>query len=217
MKSSSKFPTLMTALALVLGVIAIGNLHAQIYVTNAPSGAGSITQYNINGSGSSPFATGLTLPYGLALDASGNLYVAASGDTKIFKYNSSRVSLGPSGEAWISTGGATPFGIATSGSNLYVGSTNINEVDQYSAVTANTFNGVWLSNSHGGGTAGTVSYPDGLAMRQEMSMSRTTASARSVNGLPGPAPIMAALLQASALQMWGESPWMRQEISTYHF
>ncbi|MEO6847808.1 MAG: PEP-CTERM sorting domain-containing protein [Chthoniobacterales bacterium] len=166
MKNSSKLPTLMTALALMLGVIATDNLHAQIYVTNAPggAGAGSITKYDINGGGSSSFGTALTLPYDLALDASGNLYVAANGDNKVFKYNSSGASLGPSSGAWINSPGAAPFGIATSGSNLYIGVSNINEVDQYSAVTANTFNSVWLNNNHGGGTSGTVGYPDGLAI-----------------------------------------------------
>jgi hypothetical protein len=67
----------------------LGGLFAQaddvVYVSN--SGAGTITRIDPGGN-TSPFASGLTRPEGLAFDDAGNLFVANSGDGTISKINS---------------------------------------------------------------------------------------------------------------------------------
>jgi sugar lactone lactonase YvrE len=70
---------------------------------------GSFTSIDCNsdtGGGSNPTANDLCDPFGLAVDASGNLYVADGGNNRVLKYNQPAGSPSPSAATPVATPGA---------------------------------------------------------------------------------------------------------------
>lgn len=95
----------------------------------ANNGGDTIGQFGPTGSSLGPLATGVSMPNGLALDAAGNVYVAAAGTTSINEYSPAGVSRG----TFASTGLNNPMGLAfdTAG-NLYVANFGSNSVERFS-------------------------------------------------------------------------------------
>lgn len=116
----------------------------------------------------------LNQPYGVAVDSSGNYYIAASGQNRVFKVNTSgELSVfagnglaGYSGDSV--TGGAAnamlngPYGIAVDSSgNVYIADYNnfvIRKVD-----TTNTITTIAGTQGTCGGSVSTLCYPSGVA------------------------------------------------------
>lgn len=91
-----------------------------VYVSSQLTSQGAVNVYSTQGQGQPPVATitaGISAPAGLAVDASGNLYVANSGNNTVTVYAPGQTT--PS--ATYSSGISTPLGVAVgSDGTLYV-------------------------------------------------------------------------------------------------
>lgn len=82
-----------------------------VYVSSQASSTGAVYIYSRKGQGQAPIGTitdGISSPEGLAVDSSGNLYVANSGDSTVTVYPPGQTT--PS--ATYSSGVSAPFGVA---------------------------------------------------------------------------------------------------------
>ena len=104
------------------------------YVVNrATTGAGTVFKYNSAGTYQSTIITGLSRAYGIAIDASGNLYIADENAGKIYKY----ANTGGAPLLTINDANA-PWGVAVDGSgNIYAINNNTGTVSKYNS--AGTF------------------------------------------------------------------------------
>ena len=133
-----RFPTLfmtpkfrLTGIALLVGWLAVPARSQMILVAN--NGSDTIGQFGLNGTNLGTLATGVSFPNGLALDAAGNVYVAAAGTTSVNAYSAAGGSLG----TFATTGLNNPMGLAfdTAG-NLYVANFGSNSVERFSPAGA---------------------------------------------------------------------------------
>jgi len=119
---------LKRALQIAAGLLAFASLVSADTVFVADFGVNSITKYDVNGNGSpftSQFVNG---PNGLALDASGNLYVSTNSNV-IRKFSPSGVDLG----VFASTGINLALGLAFDrNGNLYAANFGGNTIEKFS-------------------------------------------------------------------------------------
>jgi sugar lactone lactonase YvrE len=165
-----------------VAVDASGNVYVADYGNHkirkiTPSGvvstfAGSGTQGSADATGT---AASFNAPFGLAVDASGNIYVADTGNHKIRKITPAGVvsTLAGSGSYGSTDGTGTaaifafPNGVALDASgNVYVADTNNNKIRKItSAGVVSTFAGSGTQGSiDGTGTAASFDYPTGVAV-----------------------------------------------------
>ena len=124
-------PLRTAALALLSGGLAVVASAQVIFVAN--NGGDTIGQFSLNGTSLGPLATGVSMPNGLALDAAGNVYVAAAGTTSVNEYSPAGVSLG----TFASAGLSNPMGLAFDAvGNLYVANFGSNSVERFSPTGA---------------------------------------------------------------------------------
>ena len=114
------------ALAWALSVAWSGDARAGFLVSNISNNFsnGTVSQVGNGGGAATPFATGFSNPFGLAMDAAGNLYVSNQGNNTIS-------IVGPGGGAGtvFATGFSNPSGLAfDAAGNLYVANSNTNSV-----------------------------------------------------------------------------------------
>jgi hypothetical protein len=90
-----------------------------------------VTQWGASGTGTGQFST----PFGIAVDASGNVYVADSSNNRIQKFSSSGNFIIAWGASGTGTGQfSTPFGIAVDASgNVYVADSSNNRIQKFSS------------------------------------------------------------------------------------
>ena len=95
----------------------------------------NIEKFSASGTDLGVFAsTGVSTPYGIALDSSNNIYLANVGNNTVTKYSASGSYLGVFAQAGLSQ----PVGLAFDGSgNLYVGNFANNTIVRYSASGSN--------------------------------------------------------------------------------
>lgn len=105
----------------------VGPVKAQmIFVAN--NGNDTVSQIDPSGN-ATMLATGISFPNGVALDASGHVYVAAAGTTSIEEYAASGVHLG----TFATTGLDNPMGLAfDANGNLYAANFGSNTLEKYS-------------------------------------------------------------------------------------
>jgi len=111
-----------------------------VYVYSAGSNGNAVPSATISGG-----STGLCYPYGIALDSSGNIYVADEGAASVFVYPTLASSTGLLNEAPIATisgsntGLSGPYGIALDSSgNIYVADLSANSVFVYPPLASST-------------------------------------------------------------------------------
>ena len=96
-----------------------------IYVARS---GGEVLKFNSSGAGSQFISENIDVPYGLAFDSSGNLYVANNFASTILKYNSSGVGT------VFASGLNNPRGLAfDSSGNLYVANNGANTILKYNS------------------------------------------------------------------------------------
>jgi DNA-binding beta-propeller fold protein YncE len=126
-----------------------------LFVAN--TGANAILSYSTTGGASTPFSSaGLSGPYGLAFDASGDLYAANYTSSTIQRLDGSGLAVAPFPVTSPNMNGAFGIAIDTAG-NVYTSSHNNNTIQKFTSA------GVFISDfvSFGGG----LSAPRGLAIR----------------------------------------------------
>ncbi len=137
----------MRSLKIAAGLLALASLASADTVFVANFGVNSITKYDVNGNGSPFTSEFINGPNGLALDASGNLYVSTNSNV-IRKFSPSGVDLG----VFASTGINLALGLAFDrNGNLYAANNGTNTVEVF------TPNGIDL------GVFANVIRPTGLA------------------------------------------------------
>ncbi len=150
---------------------------------NISTVAGQGTTYPL-GDGGPATSASLFSPYGVALDSSGNLYIADTGDNCIRKVNAtthiittvagnSNISRGYSGDGGAATSAQldNPYGVALDSSgNIYIADSNNNCIRKVSASTGKIDHrrrrrrvGIY-SGDGGAATLAKLSIPEGLAL-----------------------------------------------------
>jgi DNA-binding beta-propeller fold protein YncE len=75
-------------------------------------------------------SSGLSSPYGVAVDGAGNVYIADSGDNEIKKWSAANNTV----NTLVSLGVSSPFGVAADGAgNVYIADSGDNEIEKWSA------------------------------------------------------------------------------------
>ncbi|MEI8018524.1 MAG: hypothetical protein WCH39_10030 [Schlesneria sp.] len=114
-------------------------------LTITQAGAGYVA------AGSMPVITGLSGPYGVAVDTSGNVYASDSGHNAIKKWNASTGLV----TTLVSTGLNNPFELAVDGSgNVYIADQSNNAIKEWNAATGTVTSLVSTG----------LNYPDGVAV-----------------------------------------------------
>ena len=124
--------------ALVTTILLAAVLLAATARAQAPS---YLTQWGTEGAGSGQFDR----PYGVAVDASGNVYVADMGNDRIQKFTSSGTYLTQWGSSGTGDGQFNcPSGAAVDGSgNVYVADQSNNRIQKFGRVTTPAKSMTW--------------------------------------------------------------------------
>ena len=140
-----------------------------VYATDGATEAASSVVKKFNSSGVFQFAFGATVSSGgqflsaagIAVDSSGNIYVADSGANVVRKFSSTGTSIGTIGSSGSGDGQfSLPVGIAIdSANNLYVADSGNNRIQKFNS--AGTFVTKWGTNGTGNGE---FSGPKGVAV-----------------------------------------------------
>jgi len=165
------------------GNVLVADSYNHIVVRITPDGRLSIVAGNgiagFSGDGGPATSASLVLPYGLALDSAGNLYIATAGSGRIRRVTPSGIigtvvgsgRLGASGDGGPATAATTNFpeGVAVDlAGNLYVADTlnhRVRKVDRAGIITTLAGIGVaGLSGDNGPAIAATLNEPAGLAV-----------------------------------------------------
>src|SRR5579862_2588054 len=150
-QSAWRTPLGLLALLLVFHVGSVRASAAMLYVSDYYSD--QVVQIAPNGTKTVFVSSGLSGPNGLAVDASGNVFVTQNLAGTVSKYSSTGTNL-----ANFSSTGAQPYQPAFDGSgNLYVPDFNSTKIEKFSSLGADL--GTFAS-----GTPG-VNGPDGVAFR----------------------------------------------------
>ncbi len=156
----------------------IRKVSASTGIITTIAGNGSL---GYSGDGGAATAAGLYYPYGVAVDAAGNLYIADTGDNRIRKVSASTgiiTTVAGNGSAGYSGDGAAataaeldkPFGVAVDAAgNLYIADTCDNRIREVSAstgiITTVAGNGSpYYGGDGGAATAAGLAFPEGVAV-----------------------------------------------------
>jgi DNA-binding beta-propeller fold protein YncE len=135
--------------------IAVSPITGNVYVTEIAQGTNLVQEFTSSGSfitqwGQGSGSAALDLPYGIAIDSSGNVYVADMGNSRVAVFTSSGTYITQFGTAGTQPGDQQdPTGIAISpfNGNVYVADQGINDITEYT--TSGTLVTTWGSFGHG--------------------------------------------------------------------